>query len=90
MERNDAERMVKLESAMEYVKCQLDKILMLFGADVFVKHDDPSYFFKNMAKYNRDNLQRRNGWLSLLDTGYRLILAVAGLVVIVVQLGLLR
>jgi len=87
MERNDAERLVKLESTIEYMKCQIDKLLTLFSCDNFVKHDDSSYFFKNIAKYNRDNLQKRNGWVSLLETGYRLILAIAGISVIVSQMG---
>ena len=78
METNHIERLVKYETKLDNAQDKLVEILsvvkeMQAQHEKFVKHDDPSYFNKNMTRHNQDNLQRRVGWITILDISYKFI-----------------
>ena len=92
MERADIERLAKMETKLESIETQLSKVLEKLDDHVtvsldceqkFVRHDDPSYFDKNIKRYENERLSKSRTLLNILNQLYKLIISIAGIVIII-------
>lgn len=92
MDRTDIERLTKMETKLEEIEKQLTKILEKLEGHAqteldcdskFVKQDDDNYWDRNMKRYESEKLSRSNTILSVINHLYKLIIAVAGIIIIV-------
>ena len=77
MERKDVERLVKFETKLDIWQETLSKVLetVLDLKDSlidYVRHDDDSYFQRNMTKHKDEMLNRKIGWLTVVDILWKL------------------
>ena len=49
----------------------------------FVKHTDSSYFDKNIKRYENEKLQKTNTLVTLWNNAYKLIITIAGVIIII-------
>ena len=89
-EQNNGERLAKIETKIEHIqesvgdlKEQIQELNNKLDISNFVKKDDPSYFSECMKKYENDILNRTNTLTSIWNNAYKLIIAVAGIVIII-------
>lgn len=92
MERTDIERLAKMETKLESIETQLSKVLeklddhaatALDCEQKFVRQDDPSYFDRNIKRYENEKLSKSNTLLNILNQLYKLIISVAGIIIII-------
>ena len=78
MDRKDIERLTKIETKIDHIQESNSEIREILNEIKdkqieYVRHDDSSYFYRNMSRYNADNLQKKVSWITLLDTLSRLL-----------------
>ena len=86
---NSGERLAKIETKIEHIqesvgelKEQIQDLNNKLDISNFVKKDDPSYFNDCIQKYEQNKLNKTNTITSIWNNIYKLIIAVAGVVVI--------
>lgn len=69
------ERIAKIETSIEHMREQVNKLVRMQEEyvsqrseckEVFVKMDDPTYFNKNMNRYNRDERSKFKDWVKII------------------------
>lgn len=69
------ERIAKIETSIEHMREQVNKLVRMQEEyvsqrseckEVFVKMDDPTYFNKNMNRYNRDERSKFKDWVKVI------------------------
>ena len=94
-----AERIAKIETNLEHISQQMreqkEQIEMISNKlDIFnshklecdrtyVKHTDSSYFDKNIKRYENEKLQKTSTLVTIWNNSYKLILTVAGVIIII-------
>jgi len=81
MDRKDIERMTKLETKIDHMQETISQVLVVVNEMKdrqieYVRHDDSSYFYRNMSRYNADSLQKKVSWVTLLDVAYKMIISI--------------
>jgi len=96
---NIIERIATIETDLKYISHQMkeqkETIEMISNKlDIFnshklecdrtyVKHTDSSYFDKNIKRYENDKLQKTNTLVTIWNNAYRLIITIAGVIIII-------
>lgn len=88
-EQNNGERLAKIETKVEHIqesvaelKEQIQDLSNKLDISNFVKKDDPSYFNDCIQKYEQNKLNKTNILTSIWNNVYKLIIAVAGIILI--------
>ena len=89
IEQNNGERLAKIETKVEHIqesvaelKEQIQDLSNKLDISNFVKKDDPSYFNDCIQKYEQNKLNKTNILTSIWNNVYKLIIAVAGIILI--------
>lgn len=95
MDRSDIERIARMEAQLNQLAEKVEKILEMMEdynshqyecEKKFVKTEMfPSLWDSNMKRWESEKLQKTSNLLNFLNNAYRLILALAGIVIIINQ-----
>ena len=69
------ERIAKIETSLEHMREQINKLVRMQEEyvsqrseckEIFVKMEDPTYFNKNMDRYNRNERSKFKDWVKIV------------------------
>ena len=72
MDRKDIERLAKIETKIDHIQETNSEIREILNEKKdkqveYVRHDNSSYFYRNMSRYSADSLQKKVGWITYID-----------------------